>query len=163
MGVCGAGSIIARENKSQQFDTTLECIHDDHLLLANGKSLILVMNASQPKFSDDKMPVVKGFVGPHLVTALQDTGCSSVVVKRQFAEDNQLTGEHRYMMMADKTVRKVPHAIININTPFYTGKVNAVCLPDALYDLLIGNIEGAREPNNPDKSWKMKTRHYREL
>ena len=59
-------------------------------------------------------------------------------------------------MMADKTVRKVPHAIININTPFYTGKVNAVCLPDALYDLLIGNIEGAREPNNPDKSWKLK-------
>ena len=61
-------------------------------------------------------------------------------------------------MMADKTVRKVPHAIINITTPFYTGKVNVVCLPDALYDLLIGNIEGAREPINPDKSWKMKTR-----
>ena len=43
MGLCGARSIIATENKSQQFDTTLECIHDDHLLLANGKSLSLVM------------------------------------------------------------------------------------------------------------------------
>ena len=26
------------------------------------------------------------------------------------------------------------------------------------YDLLIGNIEGAREPNNPNKSWKINTR-----
>ena len=49
MGLCGVGSIIATENKSQQFDTTLECIRDDHLLLANGKSLSLVMNASQRK------------------------------------------------------------------------------------------------------------------
>ena len=59
MGLCGAGSIIATENKSQQFDTTLECINDDHLLLANGKSLNLVMNAPQQKFSDDKMPIAK--------------------------------------------------------------------------------------------------------
>ena len=42
------------------------------------------MNSSQRKFSDDQMPIVKGFVGPHLVAALRDTGCSSVVVKRQF-------------------------------------------------------------------------------
>ena len=88
------------------------------------------MNTSQRKFFDDKMPIVKGFGGPHLLTALRDTGCSSVVVKRQFVEDNQLTGEHGYMMMADKTARKVPHGIININTPFFTGKVNVVCVPD---------------------------------
>ena len=35
MGLCGTRSIIATVNKSQQFDTTLVCIHADHLLLAN--------------------------------------------------------------------------------------------------------------------------------
>ena len=47
VGSCGARSIIATENKSQQFDKALECIHDDHLLLANGKLLSLVMSDSQ--------------------------------------------------------------------------------------------------------------------
>ena len=46
------------------------------------------------------------------------------------------------MLMADRTVRKVPHARIEINTPYYMGNIEAVYLTDALYDLLIGNIEG---------------------
>ena len=35
------------------------------------------------------------------------------------------------------------------------GNVEAVCLTDALYDLLIGNIEGAQEPSNPDPMWNI--------
>ena len=59
------------------------------------------------------------------------------------------------MLMADRTVRKIPHARIEINTPYYVGNVEGVCLIDALYDLLIGNIEGAQEPSNPDRMWNI--------
>ena len=52
-------------------------------------------------------------------------------------EPNQYTGTYGFMLMADRTVRKVPHARIKINTPYYVGNVEAVCLTDALYDLLI--------------------------
>ena len=41
--------------------------------------------------------------------------------------------------MADKTVRRAHHAKIYVNTPFYVGSIETSCLPDALYDLLIGN------------------------
>ena len=120
-----------------------ECIREDHLLLANGKTLSLVLNAYQNNTTMNRMPITKGFVGPHQITVLRDTGCSSVVIKKQFVEPNQYTGIYGFMLMADRTVRKVPHARIQINTPYYVGNVEAVCLTDTLYDLLIGNIEGA--------------------
>ena len=55
--------------------------------------------------------------------------------------------------MTDKTVRKAPHPKIEIDTPYYQGSVEAICLPDTLYDLLNGNILGAREPRDPDPLW----------
>ena len=35
------------------------------------------------------MPVAQGYVGEHKVTALRDTGCSSVVVKEKFVKKEQ--------------------------------------------------------------------------
>ncbi|KAK7114597.1 hypothetical protein V1264_000634 [Littorina saxatilis] len=42
-----------------------------------------------------------------------------------------------------------------IDTPYFTGEVEAVCLKKPLYDLLIGNIGGARRPDDPDVEWRM--------
>ncbi|KAK7104926.1 hypothetical protein V1264_019564 [Littorina saxatilis] len=42
-----------------------------------------------------------------------------------------------------------------IDTPDFTGEVEAVCLKKPLYDLLIGNIGGARRPDDPDFEWRM--------
>ena len=44
------------------------------------------------KNSDNKIPITQGFVGPYQVTARRHTGCSSVVVKKQFVKENQYTG-----------------------------------------------------------------------
>ena len=57
------------------------------------------------------------------------------------------------MMLIDNTVRKVPVALITVDTPYFKGEVEAQCLPDAIYDLIIGNIPGARSPEDPDPNW----------
>ena len=36
-----------------------------------------------------------------------------------------------------------------MDTPYYTGVTQAICLQDPLFDLVIGNISGARNPNDP--------------
>ncbi|XP_064103315.1 uncharacterized protein LOC135213265 [Macrobrachium nipponense] len=51
------------------------------------------------------------------------------------------------------TVRTVEEASIDIDTPFYTGKVNALCMKEPVYDLIIGNLEGARNHLDPDEQW----------
>ncbi|KAK7087136.1 hypothetical protein V1264_021225 [Littorina saxatilis] len=42
-----------------------------------------------------------------------------------------------------------------IDTPDFNGEVEAVCPKKPLYDLLIGNIGGARRPDDPDFEWRM--------
>ena len=68
---------------------------------------------------------------------LRDTGCSCVVVKREFVSEKQLTGKVGYMLLIDNTLRRVPVAKITVDTPYLTGEVEAQCLPDAIYDLIM--------------------------
>ena len=106
-------------------------------------------NAAKP-VGTNRMPVHKGKVGEHEVEVLRDTGCSGIVVKSKFVRKDQYTGNFCQIIMINKTIIRAPTAIIYIDTPFLREEVTAVVLPDAAYDLCIGNVTGAREPNNPE-------------
>ena len=56
-------------------------------------------------------------------------------------------------MTVARTLLKAPFANVEISTPYYNGTVEALCLRDPLYKLIIGNIPGARVPDDPDKTW----------
>ena len=101
-----------------------------------------------------KMPVVRGRVGENIVDTLRDTGCSGVVVRRSLVVDEQLTGRVGYMLLIDNTLREVPLAEITVDTPYLRGQVEAQCLPETIYDLIIGNVHGARAPDDPDPTWQ---------
>ena len=121
-----------------------ECIRGDKLLLHNGQSVSVVTNVCQEKKIHKTMPVMKGRIGEETVTTLRDTGCSGAVVKQKFVKESQYTGRY------DNTLRKAPIVRINVRTPYYCGDIEAISPPD---DLIIGNIEGARAPNDPDTNW----------
>ena len=74
---------------------------------------------------------------------LRDTGCSGVVVKQLFVTTSQFTGKFGFMQMADNTLRRVPIATVSIDTPYFTGSVEVLCPPDAIYNAIIGNIVGS--------------------
>lgn len=86
------------------------------------------MNAYQRKPTSKIMPITQGIVGSCQATGQWDTGCSSVVEKKPFMKENKYTGTHGYMLMAEKNVRKVPQARTEIDTPYYVGKFETVCL-----------------------------------
>jgi len=58
------------------------------------------------------------------------------------------------MLLIDSTARKVPIARIDVDTPYLKGQVEAQCLPDPIYDLVVGNVSGARAAENPDPNWQ---------
>ncbi|PIK59722.1 hypothetical protein BSL78_03385 [Apostichopus japonicus] len=66
---------------------------------------------------------------------------------------DQFLGSTRNCVLLDGTVRIVPVAKIRISTPYFEGEVEALCMEQPLYDLILGNIEGCRDPNNPDQTW----------
>ena len=80
---CGAGSIVVPKATLERLDHNdiTACIKDNSLLLANGKSLRLVLNACQQNPSKTNMGIKQGLIGSHQVEVLRDTGCSSAIVK----------------------------------------------------------------------------------
>ena len=100
------------------------------------------------------MPVVNGRVGEKSVDVLRDTGCSGIVVKRDLVSEDEFTGDFNVMLLTDNSARKVPIAKIDIDTPYLKGQVETQCLPDAVYDLIISDVPGARAADDPDPSWQ---------
>ena len=95
------------------------------------------------------MPLATGKVGENVVEVLRDTGCNGVIVRRELVKEEDFTNSMSYVMAIDQTLKEAPIAEIKVNTPYYTGVTQAICLRDPLFDLVIGNIPGARNPDDP--------------
>ena len=61
--------------------------------------------------------------------------------------DDQLIGKESYVTLIDETTQRYPLAVIDVDCPFFTGKTEALCMEDTLYDLVIGNIDGSKLPD----------------
>jgi len=92
-----------------------------------------------------KMPVADGKLDGKPVRVLRDTGCSAVVIKRGLVSDNQLTGKTIVCLIIDGTARRNPTALVETETPYLSGTVEAVCKHRPLYDVIIGNVPGVHE------------------
>ena len=99
------------------------------------------------------MPTTRGRLLGRTITVLRDSGCTSAVVRRDLVPNDRLTGKQQACVLVDGTIRKFPLAQIEVSTPYFCGRVEALCIKAPVYDLIIGNIEGAREPHDPDLTW----------
>ena len=64
-------------------------------------------------------------------------------------KEDDFTSSMGYVMAINRTLKEAPIAEIKVDTPYYTGVTQAICLRDPLFDLVNGNIPGARNPNDP--------------
>ena len=145
-----------QEMKSRR-EAVLECVEDGQLKLANGESIPIIVGACDGHREielDQGLPVCEGIVvsaNNTKVKVLRDTGCSSVAVKSSLVKPEQLTGKDHMCMLIDGTLRRFKLAQIEIDTPFYKGEVEAMCMEKPIHDLILGNICGIRD--KPDKNW----------
>ena len=93
------------------------------------------------------MPLATGKVGENVVEVLRDTGSNDVIVRRELMKKDDFTGSMGYVMAIDRTLKKASIAEIKVDTPYYTGVTQALCLRDPLFNLVIGNIPGAQNPH----------------
>ncbi|XP_071503098.1 uncharacterized protein [Diadema antillarum] len=121
--------------------------------LATGGTLP-VLSAAACGTRGDAMPVCQGMVNRRRVEVLRDSGCSTVVVRRNLVLEEQFTGEQRTCVLIDGTARTYPVAVVEVDTPYLTGTLEALCMDSPVYDLILGNVNGVREPTNPDEKWE---------
>ena len=98
-------------------------------------------------FLKSRLPTAQGTVNGKKVIALQDTGCTGCVIRRSLISDDQLIGKESDVTLIDGTTQRYPLAVIDVDCPFFTGKTEALCMEDTLYDLVIGNIDGSKLPD----------------
>ncbi|KAH3717167.1 hypothetical protein DPMN_059947 [Dreissena polymorpha] len=103
-----------------------------------------VMSAACDGPIRENMPECIGWVNGKQIRVLRDTGCSSVVVKRSLVPNHSFTGKVQNCVLLDGTVRQFPTAKVFVETPYFTGKVIAMCVESPVYDLILGNIDGIR-------------------
>ena len=103
----------------------------------------------------DNLPTSIGFIGKERVHVLHDTGCNGEVIRKGLVNSNEFTGDHKLMMLLDRTIIKVHVAHCQVNTPWYSGPTDVLYIDDPVYDLIIGNIEGVHsfiDPNTENDS-----------
>ena len=98
----------------------------------------------------DNFPVLSGKVRGKKVEVLRDTGCSGVIITRELVDETDFTGEMGHIMTVESTIKRAPMAEVEVDTPFYVGTVEVLCLQDPLFDLIIRNVPGARRSDDPN-------------
>lgn len=76
---------------------------------------------------------------------LRDIRCTAVVVRRDLVPDDKLNGRLIGCVLIDGTARRTPTARIYIETPFYVGEVEAMCMNKPMFSLIVGNIPGVKD------------------
>ena len=66
-----------------------------------------------------------------------------MIVKSELVQWSDLTGVSQQCTLVDGTVCSIPLARVTIDTPFYKGEVEAMCMEKPVYDLIVGNLVGA--------------------
>ena len=73
-------------------------------------------------------------------------------MSRRLVEDSQLTGKSCLIVRIDNTVLLAEKARIHVKTPYMSGDVKALGIPKAICDPVVGNVPGARNPDDPNIS-----------
>ncbi len=79
---------------------------------------------------------------PDTIEVLRDSGCSTMVIRKDLCDPRDFTGETRSCVMMDGRVVEVPVVKKRVDTPYYIGEVEGVAMKAPIYDLVIGKSMG---------------------
>ena len=105
-----------------------------------------------------RLPIEAGKANGVDVSVLRDTGCTTIVIRRDLVQDSQLTGEFRYYRMLDGTVKKAEIALVDMETPYVSGKLPCLCIDAPTCDVIVGNVQLAPSSDNMDEVNAVTTR-----
>ncbi|CAN7949673.1 unnamed protein product [Ixodes hexagonus] len=107
------------------------------------------------------MPVMLGRMNDRPVMVLRDTGSNTAIVRRDLVQPESFLGVTSPVFLVDGSCQMLPEAKITVQSPFFSGELIAKTMENPLYDVIIGNITGARglilesenavEPNRPSQ------------
>ncbi|XP_025112250.1 uncharacterized protein LOC112574993 [Pomacea canaliculata] len=81
----------------------------------------------------------------HEVSAVRDTGADLLCVRRVLVDPKDLTHRKQRVRYASTDTQWVPLAYVRLESPYYSGEVEAAVFPDLIEGVLIGNTMRTKE------------------
>lgn len=72
------------------------------------------------------IPTRECYIDDKRLNVVRDTGCNAVTTKWSEFNPSKITGDFRSVKLFNGTVRVFAVAVLDIDTPFYRGSVNAL-------------------------------------
>ena len=117
------------------------------------EEILKVSSTARPSLTNNDMKTLKGIMGEKMIDVLRDTGCTGVIIKQSLVSTELLTGKVHTCMMVDRSTLQLPEAKVSLDTPYFKGDTIALCIENPLVDVIIDNIPGARDAQEPDINW----------
>ena len=89
------------------------------------------------------MPCASGQVNGTAVSVMRDTGSTVCMVKSALVKPDQMIGSYDWCVLLDGTMKWYPTAVVDLDTPYYTGISKVLCMEMPIQDVIIGNTPGA--------------------
>ena len=140
----------------QRSDEKEAALGMETLELKSGENTKVLNGACMAEIKGN-LSVLSGKVEGKNVEVLRDTGCSGVFIRRELVDETDFTGEMGHIMTVNRTIKRAPMAKVEVDTSFHVVTVEALCLQDPLFDLIIRNVPGARRSHDPNPEWGVVT------
>jgi len=123
---------------------------DGEVKLACGCILPVVAGALSPdgqtklkQWQTHMVPCSRGRINGTRTIVMRDTGTTTCIVKKSLVKPEQMTGSYELCRLIDGIVKRYPTAMVELDTPYFTGRTKVLCMDSPVQDIIIGNIPGA--------------------
>jgi hypothetical protein len=104
----------------------------------------IVMCACIMEGMDGRLPLANGQIYGSNIKVLRDTGCSGAVLNKKYCPSSNLTGKYSNVHQIHGNSIKAPLAEVEVDTPYYKGKLKVAVLDNPISDLILGNVRGGK-------------------
>lgn len=120
----------------------------DKIQMKFGCELPVITDAcsTQRLVEEGRMNVKVGYLNGQRFKVMRDTGCTTIVVRKDLVREDQFTGRLETCVLIDGTIRRNPVAIVDLDTPFLKGRMEVECMKTLLfYIIMMENVPGVKD------------------
>ena len=89
------------------------------------------------------VPCSRGSISGTKTIVMRDIGSTTCVVKKSLVKPEHMTGLYELCRLIDGVVKRYPTAMVELDTPYFSGRTKVLCMDNPVQDIIIGNIPGA--------------------
>ncbi|GFN78694.1 gypsy retrotransposon integrase-like protein 1 [Plakobranchus ocellatus] len=142
---CGKKGHFIRDCRRRQADLSREA----HVVCSQQYNCCI----ADAKFNrDGRLHIESASLFGNKCSLLRDTGCITVGVRRSLVPVSSITGRRIKVNIFCCKNRTFDTAVINISSPYFSGRVEACLLTDPVADVILGDIDGIIHPT-PSNSY----------